>query len=173
MACSVYGAQYLLEGLFTAGEPDYALHLITDTSHDRTWWNMIQQGSTMTLEAWDRKYKPNLDWNHAWGTAPLNVIIRHLWGITPEEPGFASIQIKPQMGNLTSSEIKVLTLKGCLNGKYKLGKNNVAQFEIILPSNVKANFIVPINSIKVIKGKICGESGNIIQLKEGVNKIKF
>ena len=58
MACSVYGAQYLLEGLYFAGEADYALELMTSTS-DRSWWNMIQSGSTMTMEAWDIKYKPN------------------------------------------------------------------------------------------------------------------
>ena len=34
---------------------------------------MIEVGSTMTLEAWDAKYKPNLTWNHAWGAAPANI----------------------------------------------------------------------------------------------------
>lgn len=66
MACSVYGAQYLLEGLYNAGEAGYALQLMTAT-HDRSWWNMIKIGSTITLEAWDMNYKPNADWNHAWG----------------------------------------------------------------------------------------------------------
>jgi hypothetical protein len=70
MACSVYGSQYLLEGLYNSNEAQYALDLITETENDRSWWNMIQVGATMTLEAWDVKYKPNSDWNHAWGTAP-------------------------------------------------------------------------------------------------------
>ncbi|MEP7052231.1 MAG: hypothetical protein ABJB12_17835, partial [Pseudomonadota bacterium] len=64
MACSVYGAQYLLEGLYQAREPDLALALLSSHT-DRSWNNMIQVGSTITLEAWDAKYKPNLDWNHA------------------------------------------------------------------------------------------------------------
>ncbi len=29
---------------------------------------MVDTGATITWEAWDQKYKPNQDWNHAWGT---------------------------------------------------------------------------------------------------------
>ena len=91
MACSVYGAQYLLEGLFAAGEGQYALDLMRATN-DRSWWNMIKVGSTITMEAWDMKYKPNSDWNHAWGAAPGNIIPRCMWGITPKTPAFGLIQ---------------------------------------------------------------------------------
>jgi alpha-L-rhamnosidase len=41
MACSVYGAQYLMEALYKAGEDEYALELMTAT-HDRSWYNMIK-----------------------------------------------------------------------------------------------------------------------------------
>jgi alpha-L-rhamnosidase len=81
MACSVYGAQYLMEAVYNAGEADYGLELMTAT-HDRSWYNMIRVGSTITMEAWDMKYKPNSDWNHAWGAAPANIIPRHLWGFS-------------------------------------------------------------------------------------------
>ncbi|MGS0524274.1 alpha-L-rhamnosidase-related protein [Zobellia nedashkovskayae] len=40
MACSVYGSQYLMDGLYNAGAADYALELLTDTS-DRSWYNII------------------------------------------------------------------------------------------------------------------------------------
>ncbi len=50
MACSVYGAQYLMDALYHAEEEDYALELLTDQS-DRSWYNMIRIGSTITLEA--------------------------------------------------------------------------------------------------------------------------
>ena len=52
MACSVYGAQYLTETLYNANEQDYALELMTSKS-DRSWYNMIRVGSTITMEAWD------------------------------------------------------------------------------------------------------------------------
>ena len=172
MVCSVYGAQYLLEGLFKAGEASYALHLINDTSHDRTWWNMIRTGSTMTMEAWDEKYKPNLDWNHAWGTAPLNIITRYMWGITPETPGFETVLIKPQMAGLTFSEIKVPTIKGCILAKYKKDKKNNGVFEIELPAQMKGEFVLP-NQTQLRRAKKKNQTINTIQLKEGKNLIKL
>jgi len=82
MACGVYVAQYLLDGLFEAGEASYAIGLMTNTG-ERGWANMLRVGSTMTSEARDLRFKPNLDWNHAWGSAPVNIIARKLAGIRP------------------------------------------------------------------------------------------
>ena len=111
MACSVYFAQYLLDGLFKAGEADAALALMT-ASGDRSWLGMMEQGASTTMEAWAVKYKPNLDLCHAWGTAPLNVISRYILGVTPLEPGFAKIRVRPQVGALARVEGKVPTAKG-------------------------------------------------------------
>jgi len=120
MACSVYFAQYLLEGLFKAGEADAALALMT-ASGDRSWLGMMDFGSTTTMEAWAVKYKPNLDLCHAWGTAPLNVISRFVLGVTPMEPGFAKIRVRPQVGSLTRVEGKVPTAKGPVNVRVEGG----------------------------------------------------
>ncbi|MGE5295780.1 MAG: alpha-L-rhamnosidase, partial [Solirubrobacterales bacterium] len=58
MVCSVYGSQYLLEALYEAGEGDFALKLMADRSSDRSWPHMVYDvGTTITLEAWDNKYK--------------------------------------------------------------------------------------------------------------------
>ena len=105
MACSVYGAQYLLEALYALGADNAALNLMR-AHDDRSWWNMIAAGSTMTLEAWDIKYKNNLDWNHAWGAAPGNIIPRYLMGIRPLEPGCKRVLIKPQPGDLERASIR-------------------------------------------------------------------
>lgn len=106
MACSVYGAQYLLDGLFDAGRERHALALLTAT-HDRGWLHMSRDvGSTITLEAWDAKYKPNLDWNHAWGAVPANVIPRKLMGIEPIEPGFRRIRVRPRTATLERAVIR-------------------------------------------------------------------
>ncbi|MCL3780547.1 alpha-L-rhamnosidase [Prolixibacteraceae bacterium JC049] len=142
MACSVYGAQYLLEGLYKAGKAEYAFQLMTDTTHDRTWWNMLQKGSTITFEAWDQTYKPNQDWNHAWGTAPLNVVTRYMWGITPKKPGFESALIKPQLSPLTQSSIKVPTIVGEITASFKK-EGTKELYEIQLPTNMTGTFILP------------------------------
>lgn len=111
MACSVYFAQYLLEAFFEAGRADLAIGLMTATG-DRSWLGMIDQGATLTMEAWAAKYKPNLDWNHAWGAAPLNVISRYVLGVTPLAPGFAKVRVAPQLGPLRRVEGTVPTAKG-------------------------------------------------------------
>ena len=139
MACSVYGAQFLMDGLYNAGEADYALDLLTDTS-DRSWYNMIKIGSTITLEAWDNQYKNNLDWNHAWGAVPANVIPRGLWGIKPKTPGFGVTTIKPQMSKLKSSTIEVPTVRGTIKGTYTYNGARLQTYEIEIPGNMVAEF---------------------------------
>ena len=111
MACSVYFAQYLLEAFFEAGRADLALALMTATG-DRSWLGMLDQGATITMEAWAPKYKPNLDLNHAWGTAPINVLARYVLGVTPLEPGFRKIRIAPQVGDLRHVAGTVPTVRG-------------------------------------------------------------
>ncbi|MEP2688985.1 alpha-L-rhamnosidase C-terminal domain-containing protein [Maribacter dokdonensis] len=147
MACSVYGAQYLLEGLYLSNEAQYALDLITDTKGDRTWWNMLEVGATMTLEAWDVKYKPNADWNHAWGTAPLNITTRYMWGIKPKTAGFKIAEIQPQLANLKYSNIKVPTINGIIKASFTKDKKT-HQYIIEIPENMSAEFKVPLIKLK-------------------------
>lgn len=121
MACSVYFAQYLLEAFFEAGRSDLAISLMT-SGGDRSWLGMLDQGATITLEAWAPKYKPNLDFNHAWGAAPLNIISRHVLGVTPLEPGFAKIRVAPQVGALKLVEGMVPTAKGAVKVRVEEGR---------------------------------------------------
>lgn len=139
LACSVYGAQFLMDGLYNAEEEDYALKLLTSTD-ERSWYNMIRVGSTITLEAWDLKYKNNLDWNHAWGAVPANVIPRGLWGIKPKTPGFGIATIKPQLGDLESSKIEVPTVVGTIKGTYRYYGSRLQIYRIEIPANMVAEF---------------------------------
>lgn len=138
MACSVYGAQYLFEALYMAGEAQYALDLMTNKS-DRGWYNMIRLGSTMTFEAWDIKYKDNLDWNHAWGAAPANLIPRYMWGITPSSAGYKSGVMKPQLADLEHSAIAVPTLNGVIHASYT-SDDGVKRYTVTLPANMSLRF---------------------------------
>jgi len=144
MVCSVYGSQYMLEALYEAGEGDYALKLMTDATSDRSWPHMIYDvGTTITLEAWDNKYKPNQDWNHAWGAAPANIIPRCLVGVQPIEPGFAKVRIKPQVGSLASGSAKVPTVRGAIHVDFASVKNQSFTLNVTLPANVEAVVYLP------------------------------
>ncbi|MFC7335641.1 alpha-L-rhamnosidase C-terminal domain-containing protein [Haloferula chungangensis] len=111
MDCSVYAAQYLLEGLFNHGAADKALSLIT-ADNDRSWKHMVDSGTTITWEAWDQKYKPNQDWNHAWGAAPANLLPRFVLGAEALEPGWKTVSIRPHTGSLQFARGKVPSPRG-------------------------------------------------------------
>lgn len=144
MVCSVYGSHYFLEALYAAGRDDYALQLMTDRNSDRSWPHMIYDvGTTITLEAWDNKYKPNQDWNHAWGAAPANIIPRCLMGVQPVEPGFAKVQIKPQVGSLKQGSLDLPTVRGTIRVDFTSAKAESFALNVHLPANVKAVVYLP------------------------------
>lgn len=137
MACSVYGAQFLLEALYEADEDEAALTLMTNEG-DRSWPHMIQNiGTTITLEAWDPKYKPNLDWNHAWGAAPANVIPRLLVGVEPIEPGFRVVRIRPRIGSLSDVSATVPTIRGPISVSIRRDEGEY-RLRCTIPANMSA-----------------------------------
>ncbi|MDD2599007.1 MAG: alpha-L-rhamnosidase C-terminal domain-containing protein [Kiritimatiellae bacterium] len=142
MSCSVYAAQYLLEALFKAGQEDYALWLMARDDL-RSWVNMIQAGSTVTLEAWDIMLKPNLDWNHAWGAVPANILPRYVLGVKPRVAGFKEIWIRPQVGSLTHAKGRVPTIRGFVDVEINQipGARYALQFSI--PANTTASVVIP------------------------------
>lgn len=141
MDCSVYGAQYYLEALYNIGLDQKALDLLTSTEK-RSWYNMIQEGSTVTMEAWGQSYKSNQDWNHAWGAAPANIIPQYLMGVKPLAPGFGKFQIKPQTGNLETASLKMPTVKGDVGVAIE-NRNSMYKLTVKIPANTTAEVCVP------------------------------
>jgi len=141
MACSVYGAQYLLEGLFEAGREEEAIALMTSQA-ERSWSNMLKEGSTISLEAWGQKFKSNLDWNHAWGAAPANIIPRYVLGVRPLTPGFGKVLIRPQSGYLEVQGI-VPTVRGPVTVGVRQKKNVSYKLMLEIPVNMTARLELP------------------------------
>ncbi len=140
MACSVYAAQYLLEGLFENDEATKALALIT-APDDRSWRHMVESGTTITWEAWDQRYKPNQDWTHAWGAAPANLLPRFVLGVQPLTPGWKRAQIRPHPGSLKSAEGKIPTPLGPVLVRWKNG--GTFKLSVTLPPGMSAQVQVP------------------------------
>ena len=140
MKCSVYAAQYLLEGLFENDSAAQALALITAPG-DRRWRHMVDSGTTITWEAWDQHYKPNQDWNHAWGAAPANLLPRFVLGVRPLVPGWSSALIRPNPGGLKSAEGKVPTPLGPVLVHWE--KNNAFKLALDLPPGLSAQVEIP------------------------------
>lgn len=179
MACSVYGSQYLLEALYYAGEADHALELMTSDSK-RSWLNMIRMGSSMTTEAWDESFKPNLTWNHAWGSAPANITARKLMGIEPLKPEFNKFKISPQPGKLSNVFIRVPCIKGTIECELANNENDWCM-DISVPGNTDAEVWIPVRFSRVkINGKdteperevkFAGELRSVYLLESGIFSI--
>ncbi|WP_114790584.1 alpha-L-rhamnosidase C-terminal domain-containing protein [Niabella yanshanensis] len=147
MACSVYGSHFLLEAIYNANDAAYGLELLASTM-ERSWYNMIRVGSTVTLEAWDNKYKPNQDWNHAWGAAPAHLIPRRFFGIEPIEPGFSKVRIRPQPAGVKEAAIKVPTIRGDITALFTNQPGESFLLEVNLPANTTGEIWLPLTGKK-------------------------
>jgi len=112
--CSTYMAQFVLEALFAGGREDEAFRLMTSAGH-RSWLGMMSKGATITMEFWDLTLDEPWrvpDMNHAWSTAPLNMISRRVLGVTPLQPGFTEIAVRPRPGPMKRLSGSVPTVRG-------------------------------------------------------------
>jgi hypothetical protein len=127
------------------------------------------------MEAWDMKYKPNSDWNHAWGAAPGNIIPRYLWGIQPKTPGFGIVTINPQMSDLAHCTIEVPTILGQIKGKYQKVNDRFSKYSIELPANMVGEFLGNFSSDAVISvnGEIMNPTLGSIRLSPGVSELEI
>jgi hypothetical protein len=140
MRCSVYAAQYLMESMFRNGHDKEAMQLIL-ADGDRSWKHMVNSGTTISWEAWDQKYKPNQDWNHAWGAAPANLLPRFVLGVEAKTPGWKSTRISPRTSGLQHAKGKIPTPHGPIDVAWK--KNDSFDISITLPVGIEASIDLP------------------------------
>jgi hypothetical protein len=131
-----------MEALYEGGRADAALERMT-SKDIRSWYNMLRVGSTITLEAWDDKFKPNQDWNHAWGAVPGNIIPRYLMGVRPLEPGFGKVLIQPQPGSLKQASATIPTIRGAIKLSFKNTPSESFELSIDIPVNMTAKVGLP------------------------------
>lgn len=151
MRCSVYGAYYLLTGLFANGLPAEGLKLMADESGYRSWSTMLRQGATITKEAWD-DMKEGLDWNHAWATTPLHILPAGLFGIRPTAPGFATFTVNPQLTFLEHASIKIPTVKGPIEIRIKRLEGETAEMFLQVPPGTVADVTFGKTVLKAAEG---------------------
>lgn len=147
IACSIANATFLLHGMYAAGNEGYAQEVLTAT-HDRSFYNTILAGSTMTFEAWDDKYKNNQDWNHAWGAAPADILPHKFLGIEPVSPAWDRVIIRPQVGTIAEVEAVVPSIKGDI--KVKVDNSDTYTLAVDIPANVSATVCVPVRARGVL-----------------------
>ncbi len=99
-------------------------------------------GTTITLEAWDNKYKPNQDWNHAWGAAPANILPRKLLGVLPSPwgEGWARFSVFPHLGSLKWASARVPTPYGAIVVRAESGDEYY--LNVTVPGGTTATVII-------------------------------
>jgi alpha-L-rhamnosidase len=135
MRMSVYGAQFLLDALFTLGRAQEA-HALMTSRGQRSWLHLLDDlGASIVPEAWDPSLKPNMTYSHAWGTAPVNVIARWVLGVRVVAPGAARLEVAPQPGPLTRMEGTVPTIRGDVHVRFD---REEGELEVRIPANTTA-----------------------------------
>jgi alpha-L-rhamnosidase len=141
MACSVYCAAFLLEALYEGGQPQAALGLLT-ADDETSWLHMIDLGAGSTMEAWDPSLKSNLTYSHPWATGPAFVVPEYLFGVSALSPGWGSILIHPQPGNLATGSLRMPTARGEVDVAFQqAGSQFIAK--ITVPTTATAQVSLP------------------------------
>jgi alpha-L-rhamnosidase len=143
-ACSVYCAAYYLEALYDAGQPqDAQAALDTMTSDSETSWrHMIDLGAGSAMEAWDPSIKGNLSYSHAWAAGPDFVVPRDLFGISPLTPGWGTILIAPQPGDLAKGTFTEPTARGQVTESFTRA-NGAISVTVTVPVTATALVALP------------------------------
>ncbi len=144
---SIYGAYFLMEALYGTGFGNYATALLADdgtTAGVHSWAaSLAAKDITLAPEAWYVEEKGNMTFSHPWGSAPASLIARCLFGIRPTSPGFRTFQIRPLIGDLSYTSIRVPTVKGTV--RVSLGQNSEAyEAEVTIPANTVADIYLPV-----------------------------
>lgn len=126
MACSVYTAAVLLDGLYRAGFGRLANRLIASHDKPRSWWNMILAGAGGTSEGWDVSIKGNTTYSHPWASSPAYLLPQGMLGIRPLEPGYRRFAVCPQLEPNHEAEATVPTPYGPIVAKAQHGKHGGA-----------------------------------------------
>ncbi len=144
---SVYGAYFLLKGLYDSGNGAIANQLLLDDNtakNARTWAKMLYTlDATITTEAWGESNKNNMTFSHPWGAAPAYAIMSGIFGIQPTSPGYATFDVRLQnegVGNEAS--IRVPTIKGEIAVSYQK-EGDTCRITLHAPANTLATLYVP------------------------------
>jgi hypothetical protein len=97
---------------------------------------------------------------HAWSALPLAEFPRAHLGVSPAEPGFASIRIRPRLGGLTWAKGAVITPKGEVRVSWKVQDE---QFDLHVEGPERVPLIV-----ECPDGRICRQAeGGTLSIQSG------
>jgi alpha-L-rhamnosidase len=144
---SPYMEKYVIEALFLMGYEEYGLKRLKER-----FYKMVTDPELTTLyEGWGvgRDGYGGGTVNHAWSGGGLTILSQYVCGVSPIEPAWKTIRIKPQPGNLPYATTENLTV----NGKFAVEvKSNMEEYRILatIPEQSKAIVCIPESYKKIL-----------------------
>lgn len=142
---SVYGAFFLLDGLYSSGNGSIAnqFMLSNDITDKRTWAYMINVlKATVTTEAWCPENKGNMTFSHPWGAAPAHMIISGIFGIKATSAGYKTFDIKFCTDGIGKASVKMPTVKGTIHASFD-NTEGICRYSVTVPANAEATLYLP------------------------------
>lgn len=146
---SIYYRFYFTKALKKSGLGNQYL------SELKPWKEMIELGLSTFPETTSPTTRSDC---HAWSASPCYDFLATICGVDSEQPGFNSIRIEPNLGNLTEASGVIPHPQGLIKVSYSKTTDGHWLAKIVLPGNLKGHFI---------------SKGRVIKLKGGNQTIKF
>jgi alpha-L-rhamnosidase len=163
---SPYMEKYVLEALYKMDYPEIALRRMK-----KRYLPMVDHSYTTLWENWTlpEKGKSGGTNNHAWSGGPLTLLSQYAAGVSPLEAGYATFQVKPQLGDLTEVDLTLSSVSGIIEIKIKKTPN-VLKLMVVVPIKTSANIYITKqqNSIKnvFLNNNLIWENGQIFDQSE-------
>jgi len=137
-----------------AGEFEVGLASVALEGIRKFWGFMLDHGATTGWESSDLKpdggwRKPIISRCHGWGGTASYLLPRYVLGVHPTSPGFASVEIRPQLGDLEWVQGVVLTPRG----EIRIDVNAKRGGKIVAPDGVE---VVASDGIEINRTSVTG-----------------
>ncbi|TYP78971.1 family 78 glycoside hydrolase catalytic domain [Paenibacillus methanolicus] len=141
MTVGCLGATAILAALAENGRNDIAYYLATNTNKG-CWGYWVQEyASTTALENFSDNYASN---NHAFLVGGLSAwFYKHLAGISPLEPGYRRIRVKPFIpDDMEHASAQIHTVRGMVKSRWQKGRTQLV-LAVEIPPNATAEVYIP------------------------------
>jgi alpha-L-rhamnosidase len=126
-----YGGDAFYSGLLNAGGGDFVVR-------DLARYRPMLQDNKANWESFG-----GAEANHAWTAYPAYIFLKYICGIQPTSGGFATFDIRPEIGGLTFAEGAVPTVKGTITSRWEKDAEGRFSLSVHVPANTRATIYIP------------------------------
>jgi hypothetical protein len=130
---------FMLEGYVREGKPAELINTIRDY-----WGKQIAAGATTFWEMYHEKAKRlTRSHCHGWSAAPTFFLTQQVLGVQPAEPGYTTVRIAPQTGELAWAHGRVPTPRGVVECAWNRDADGF-KLRLVLPPGTPAIIELPV-----------------------------